>query len=43
MQYTVIFKVVENEHFQWKIFDIFLIFHQNIDCGYNYKPRRVSV
>ena len=34
MQYTEIFKVVKNENFQWKKFDIFLIFAQNIDCGY---------
>ena len=26
MQYTEIFKVVKNENFQWKYFDIFLIF-----------------
>ena len=24
----------KNENFQQKIFDIFLIFDQNIDCGY---------
>ena len=29
MQYTEIFKVVKNENFQWKNFDIFLIFAQN--------------
>ena len=34
MQYTEIFKVVKNENFQWKFLDIFLIFAQNIDCGY---------
>ena len=34
MQYTEIFKVVKNENFQWKFFDVFLIFAQNIDCGY---------
>ena len=27
-------KVVKNEIFQQKIFDIFLMFAQNIDCGY---------
>ena len=32
MQYTEIFKVVKNENFQQKFFDIFLIFAQNIDC-----------
>ena len=31
--YTEIFKVVKSENFQ-KIFDIFLIFAQHIDCGY---------
>ena len=41
MQYTKIFKVVKNENFQWKNFDIFLIFAQNIDCGYMLElPRR---
>ena len=34
MQYTEVFKVVKNENFQWKILDTFLIFAQNIDCGY---------
>ena len=33
MQYTEIFKEVKNENFQKKIFDIFHIFAQNIDCG----------
>ena len=40
MQYTEIFKVVKNENFHWKIFDIFLIFAQNIDCGYTLEPPR---
>ena len=31
MQYTGIFEVVKIESFQSKIFDIFLIFAQNID------------
>ena len=39
--HTVIFKVVKNENFQWKFFDSFLIFAQNIDCGYTLeRPRR---
>ena len=38
MQYTEIFKFVKNENFQWKIFAIFLIFAQNIDCGYTLEP-----
>ena len=40
MQYTKIFKVVKNEDFQQKFFDIFLIFAQNIDCGYTLEPPR---
>ena len=40
MQYTEIFKVVKNEDLQQKFFDIFLIFAQNIDCGYTLEPRR---
>ena len=38
IQYTVIFIAVKNENFQWKFFDIFLIFAQNIDCGYTLEP-----
>ena len=34
MQYTAIFHGCKNVHFQMKIFNIFLIFAQNIDCGY---------
>ena len=35
MQYTeTILAVKKNENFHWKKFDIFLIFAQNIDCGY---------
>ena len=40
MQYIEILKVVKNENFHPKIFDIFLIFAQNIDCGYTLEPRR---
>ena len=40
MQYIEIFKVVKNEIFQKKILDIFLIFAQNIDCGYTLEPPR---
>ena len=43
MQYTKIFKVVKNEDFQQKFFDIFLIFAQNIDCGYTLEPPRYIV
>ena len=40
MQNTEIFKVVKNENFHQKNFDIFLIFAQNIDCGYTLEPPR---
>ena len=40
MQYIEIFSPVKIENFQWKIFDIFLIFAQNIDCGYTLEPPR---
>ena len=39
MQYTEIFLVVKYENFITKNkFDIFLIFAQNIDCGYTLEP-----
>ena len=38
MQYTAIFHDCKNDNFQMKIFDIFLIFAQNIDCGYTLEP-----
>ena len=40
MQYTEVFKVVKNGNFHQKNFDIFLIFAQNIDCGYTLEPPR---
>ena len=40
MQYTEIFLALKIENFQLKIFDIFLIFAQNIDCGYTLEPPR---
>ena len=40
MQYTESFKVVKNENFHQNLFDIFLIFAQNIDCGYTLEPPR---
>ena len=40
MHYTEIFKVVKNKNFQKKIFDIFLILSQNVDCGYTLEPPR---
>ena len=30
----------KNENFHWKNFDIFLIFAQNMDCGYMLEPPR---
>ena len=38
MQYTAIFHGCKNVHFQMKCFNIFLIFAQNIDCGYMLEP-----
>ena len=38
MQYTAIFHGCKNVYFQMKIFNIFLIFAQNIDCGYTLEP-----
>ena len=40
MQYTEIFLASKIEIFQPKNFDIFLIFAQNIDCGYTLEPPR---
>ena len=34
------FFVCKNEKFHWKNVDIFLIFAQNIDCGYTLEPPR---
>ena len=39
MQYIEFFFSHKNWKFQQKIFDIFLIFAQNIDCGYTLEPR----
>ena len=38
MQQTDIFLALKIENFQWKNVDIFLIFAQNIDCGYTLEP-----
>ena len=35
MQYTAIFHSCQNVNFQMNFFNIFLIFAQNIDCGYS--------
>ena len=40
MQYTEIFLALKIENFLQKFFDIFLIFAQNIDCGYTLEPPR---
>ena len=40
MQYKQIFLALKIENFQLKIFDVFLIFAQNIDCGYTLEPPR---
>ena len=39
MQYTAIFHGCKNDNFQMKVFNIFIIFAQNIDCGYTLEPR----
>ena len=36
--YVAIFHGCKNGHFQMKNCDIFLIFAQNIDCGYTLEP-----
>ena len=38
VQYTAIFHGCKNVHFQMKFVNIFLIFAQNIDCGYTLEP-----
>ena len=38
VQYTAIFHGCKNDNFQMKFFDIFLIFAQNVDCGYTLEP-----
>ena len=40
MQNTVIFLALKIKNFKLKNFDIFLIFAQNIDCGYMLVPPR---
>ena len=36
----IFFLALKIANFQLKIFDIFLIFAQNIDCGYSLEPPR---
>ena len=38
MQNTAIFHGCKNVNFQMKKYNIFLIFAQNIDCGYTLEP-----
>ena len=38
VQYIAIFHGCKKDNFQMKMFDIFLIFAQNIDCGYTLEP-----
>ena len=38
MQYTAIFHGGKNGNFQMKIFNILLMFPQNIDYGYTLEP-----
>ena len=38
VQYTAIFHGCKNNNFQMKNCDVFLIFAQNIDCGYTLEP-----
>ena len=39
IQYTAIFKNCKNDNFR-RFFYIFLVFAQNIDCGYTLEPPR---
>ena len=38
VQYIAIFHDCKNDDFQMKMFDIFLSFAQNMDCGYMLEP-----
>ena len=38
MKYTAIFHGCKNDNFRMKILYIFLIFAQNMDCGYTLEP-----
>ena len=42
MQYTAIFHSSKNVNFQMIIFNIFLIFAQNINCGYTLEPPQLG-
>ena len=38
LQYETIFKGYKNDNFQMNEIDIFLIFAQNVNCGYKLEP-----
>ena len=38
IQYNAILKAVKEYNFKMKNYDIFLIFVQNLDCGYTLEP-----
>ena len=38
VQYAAIFHDYKNDYFKMKFLNIFLIFAQNIDCGYTLEP-----
>ena len=38
IKHTAIFHARKNDNFHLKIFDYFLIFAKNIDCGYTLEP-----
>ena len=42
VQYTAIFHGYKNDYFQMKNYNIFLIFAQNIDCGYTLEPPQLG-
>ena len=42
VQYTAIFHGYKNDYFQMKHCNIFLIFAQNIDCGYTLEPSHTA-
>ena len=42
VQDTAIFHGCKNDNFQMIFFYIFLIFAQNIDCGYTLEPPRID-
>ena len=43
VQYAANFNGCKNDNFYFTILDFFLIFAQNIDCGYTLEPPREAV